>query len=88
MRNRIFLYPDAGSDGRNYITQKGTIEDLKRLEIELKDGEQLPFYCDDADDAGRPDDMNFEGTVHFDDEAKQWYVLIKDGSYRLASINR
>jgi hypothetical protein len=85
MRNRIFLYPYAGPSGRNYFKQQGTIEDLKRLDIELKEGNQLAFYCDDADDAGRPDEMNFDGTVHFDAEASQWYVLINDASYRLAS---
>lgn len=88
MRSRIFLYLYGGPGGRNYIKQQGTIEDLGRLGIVLKEGEQLHFYCDDADDEGTPDDMNFDGTVHFDSEVNQWYVLIDNASYRLASTEK
>jgi len=86
---RIFLYPGAGSGGRNYIKQIGTKQDIDFNDIKLKEGMRLSFYCDDADDAGKPDDLYFEGTMHFDSEKQQWYVLIDERTYRHASdLNR
>lgn len=35
-----------------------------------------------AGDEGRPGDLLFEGTVHFDSEKEQWYALIDESSYR------
>jgi len=46
---------------------------------------QLSFYCDDANDAGRPDELLFEGAIHFDAAKDQWYVVIDENSYRHAS---
>lgn len=85
MNDRIFLYPNAGSGGRNYIKQQGTLQDIEKLHIVLEENLVLHFYCDDADDAGKPDDLIFEGTAHFDPETKSWYVVIDEDSYRQAS---
>lgn len=32
-----------------------------------------------------PDELLFEGTVHFDTEKGQWYAIIDENSYRHAS---
>jgi hypothetical protein len=45
----------------------------------------LSFYCEDADDAGKPDDLLFDGIVHFDSEKQRWYVIVEESSYRHAS---
>ena len=82
---RIFLYPDAGPGGRNYINQIGTKRGMQLNGIKLEEGTRLNFYCDDADDAGKPDDLIFEGTVHFDAEKQQWYIVVDDSTYRHAS---
>lgn len=85
MRRRIFLYPGAGPGGRNYLRQVGTLRGIQEFGIELSEDLKLSFYCDDADDKGRRDDLYFEGTVHCDPEQKEWYVLIDESSYRPAS---
>lgn len=54
-------------------------------EVKLEEGERLGFYCEDADDDGKPDELVFEGTVHFDPDKKQWYAVIDENSYRHAS---
>jgi len=41
-------------DRRLVLTTRGTIEDLKRLGIELQEGLRLNVYSDDADDQGNP----------------------------------
>ncbi len=82
---RIFLYPYAGVGGRNYIKDIGTQQDIQLNDIKLQEGLRLSFYCEDEDDAGKQDDLLFEGTVHFDSEKQQWYVLVDENSYRHAS---
>lgn len=82
---RIFLQPYAGPGGRNYFKQIGTQQDVLLNDIRLEDGKRLSFYCEDADDKGEPDELLFEGTVHFDGEKQQWYAMIDENSYRHAS---
>ena len=79
---RIFLYPYAGPNGRNYLKQVGTLQDVLLSDIKLEEGTRLSFYCDDGDDDGKPDNLFFEGTVHFDPEKRQWYAIIDENSYR------
>ena len=78
---RIFLYPYAGPGGRNYFRQIGTLQDVSLNDIKLEDGARLSFYCDDGDKEGKPEGLFFEGTVHFDLEKQQWYVIIDEDSY-------
>jgi hypothetical protein len=80
--DRIFLYPYAGPGGRNYLRQIGTKQDLMVSENPVKEGQVVSFYCDDEDDAGNPDPLIFEGTVHFDSERSEWYVIVHEDSYR------
>lgn len=54
----------------------GTIADLARQGITLREGLILTFYTDDADDQGRPDDLRVEGIVHFDDENQRWVAAV------------
>jgi hypothetical protein len=80
--SRIFLYPYAGAGGRNYFKQIGTTQDVMLNDVRLKEGARMSFYCEDADDQGTPDDLLFEGIVHFDSEKNQWYAIIDESSYR------
>lgn len=82
---RIFLYPYAGPGGRNYLKQIGTTQDIMLNDIRLEENLRLSFYCEDADDEGKPDELLFEGTVHFDSDRNQWYAVIDENSYRHAS---
>jgi hypothetical protein len=67
---RIFLYPYAGPGGRNCFKQIGTTQDVM-LNDKAGRREKLNFYCEDEDDTGQPDDLLFEGTVHFGSDKQQ-----------------
>jgi hypothetical protein len=82
---RVYLYPYAGPGGRNYFKQIGTQQDVMLNDIRLEEGLRLSFYCEDADDSEKADELIFEGTVHFDHEKRQWYAIIDENSYRHAS---
>ncbi|MFZ1085682.1 MAG: hypothetical protein WAN35_12015 [Terracidiphilus sp.] len=86
MDERIYLYPYAGPGGRNYVKQLGTLQDIEKLHITFEENLVLHFYCDDADDSGKTDDLIFEGTAHFDLDRRSWYILIDEDSYRHTSM--
>jgi hypothetical protein len=50
----------------------GTIEDLSRQGIELREGLFLTFYMDDADLNGNPDDILVDGVVQYDESNRCW----------------
>lgn len=54
-------------------------------DIKLEEGLRLSFYCEDADDDGRSDELLFEGTVHFDAHKSEWYAIIDEDTYRHVS---
>ena len=86
--DRIFLYPYTGPGGRNYLKQIGTTQDLMVRTIQLTEGLTLKFYCDDADEAGNPDPLFFEGTAHFDHDRSEWYIIVNEDSYTHMSGNQ
>lgn len=65
-------------DDRNRLrlTCAGTIEDLRRQKIELREGLALTLYMDDADDDGRPDELRAAGMVQFNSEEECWVAEI------------
>ena len=78
MNGRIRLAPTGP---REYLNHYLTRDDIEREQIRLEDGLVLRFRCEDIDEAGIPDDLFFEGTVHRDGECDGWYVLINEASY-------
>jgi hypothetical protein len=54
----------------------GTLDDLARQGIELKEGLALMFYTDDADDQGQKDELETEGVVHFDTHEQCWLATV------------
>ena len=65
----------------------GTFEDLKLAGIAPKEGLRLAFYNDDADDSGNPDDLWFEGTLHYDPR-RGWGAIVDDQSFRSESADQ
>ncbi len=63
----------------------GTLEDLKRHGIQLKDNLVLTFYTDDEDDQGQADELRTEGVVHFDNQQQCWVAEINWAALRHAS---
>jgi hypothetical protein len=78
MNGRIHLAPTGH---REYLKHYLTMDDIKREQVRLEDGLVLRFRCEDIDEAGIPDDLFFEGTVHHETESDSWYVLINEASY-------
>jgi hypothetical protein len=67
------------------LTCSGTIQDLTRQGIQLREGLVVTFYTDDADDQGRPDELRVDGTVHFDSENQCWVAAVDWSALRHAS---
>lgn len=74
------MYPYAGPGGRNYLKQAETLQDIALSGVKLEEGARLHFYCGDADDEGKPDDLLFDGIAYFDSEKRQWYVIVEESS--------
>jgi hypothetical protein len=81
LSRRTYLYPYAGPGGKNYLRQLGTKDDIAKTGTILREGMRLSFWNDDSNDEGQPDPLYFDGIVHFDSEAGEWYVVIDDESY-------
>jgi hypothetical protein len=58
------------------LTCRGTFDDLIRLNIQLTEGLQVVFYADDSDTDGNSDEIEADGSVHFDKNANQWVGII------------
>jgi hypothetical protein len=78
-------FQNLDDDNRLKLTCAGTIEDLTRQGIELREGLVLTFYMDDADDEGRPDPLLAEGIVHYQEEDRCWVASIDWSALRHAS---
>jgi hypothetical protein len=62
----------------------GTFADLKEAGITPEEGLRLQFYNDDADDEGNPDDLLFDGIVHFQPE-RGWGAILEEASFHSVS---
>jgi hypothetical protein len=74
--------------GRIKLTLLGTLRDLERHGIVLREGLPLAFWCDDADDRGEFDEIHIEGVVHYNDDEKCWVAELDWDSFRHASDER
>ena len=79
---RIYFDPQNG----NFTL--GTFKDLEAEKISPIEGMRLPFYTDDADEDGNPDNLIFEGVIHFDKQTRRWFAVIDETSYRHESDER
>jgi hypothetical protein len=60
-------FHNADVHGRLRLNCVGTIEDLNRLHIELRDGQPLKLYSED---------LAVDGVVQYSDEEHLWVALI------------
>ncbi len=83
---RIYAdFQNLDDSNRLKLTCAGTIRDLKRQAVELREGLLLALYTDDADDQGRPDELRAEGTAHYNAEEGCWVAAIDWSALRHAS---
>lgn len=67
------------------LTCAGTVADLTRQGIELREGLVLTFCMDDADDQGQPDELLADGVVQFDPTKRLWVAAVDWSAVRHAS---
>ena len=83
---RIYVdFHKVDNQGRLVLTTLGTIKDLDRYGIELKEGMRLAFYSDDEDMEGHPDELRVDGTVLYDTDRGRWIAEIDWNEIRHAS---
>lgn len=74
------LYADfqnADAQGRVRLNAVGTIDDLARQQVLLKNGLTVDLYSDDADDQGQPQSLVAAGTVEFSPDEQCWVASIE-----------
>jgi hypothetical protein len=70
------------------LTCAGTLADLARQGIELRENLVLTLYMDDADDRGQADELLAEGVVHYHPEERLWVASVDWATVRHASETR
>jgi hypothetical protein len=69
-------FHNADANGRLRLNCVGTIEDLARRGITLRDGMLLTLYSDDLDANGQLDELLVDGVVSFSEEEHCWVAAI------------
>jgi hypothetical protein len=83
---RVYVdFHNADSQGRLRLNSVGTIEDLSRQHVELREGLNLEFYSDDLDENGALDKLLVDGVVSFSEEEECWVATIDWPAIRHAS---
>lgn len=70
------------------LTCAGTLADLSRQGIELREGLVLTLYMDDADDRGQPNELLAEGVAHYCPHEQVWVASVDWDRVRHASEDR
>jgi hypothetical protein len=69
-------FHNADASGRLRLNCVGTIEDLARQGIALREGMPLTLYMDDLDAKGQLDELLVDGVVSFSAEEHCWVAAI------------
>jgi hypothetical protein len=76
MNQRIYLHSGLGQDEKYFLKSQGTLEDLEKYNVALKEGLKLEFYDYDAGEDGKSENLVFDDVLHWDKEIEQWYATI------------
>ena len=77
VKPRVYAdFHNADAQGRLRLNCIGTMEDLSRHQVELREGLVLTLYSDDLDDKGRLDELLVDGVVSFSEEEHCWVASI------------
>lgn len=69
-------FHNADAQGRLRLNSVGTLEDLARQSVELREGLPLTLYSHDLDDRGQLDELRVDGVVSFSSEEHCWIAAI------------
>lgn len=81
-------FHNADSQGRVRLNCSGTLEDLSRQHIELRDGLRLTLYADDLDAEGQLDELLADGVVTYSADEHCWVASVDWSAIRHTSENR
>lgn len=83
---RVYVdFQNADAQGRLRLNSSGTIEDLSRQHIELRQGMTLQLYSDDVNEQGGPDELRVAGRVEYSADEQTWVAVIRWDEVRHAS---
>jgi hypothetical protein len=83
---RIYAdFNNADAHGRLRLNCIGTVQDLARQQVQLREGLNLALYDADADDQGMPDDLQVDGVAHYSAEEQCWVASIDWAAIRHVS---
>jgi hypothetical protein len=86
MRAKVYAdFNNADARGRLRLNCVGTIEDLAKQGITLRDGLALTLYSDDLDASEKLDEMLVDGVVSYSDEERCWVASIDWATIQHAS---
>jgi hypothetical protein len=86
VKPKVFVdFHNADPAGRVRLNCIGTMEDLSRQGIKLREGLDLALYSDDCDGKGQPDELLADGVVSFSEEEHCWVASIDWAAIRHAS---
>src|SRR5690349_20301018 len=78
-------FQNADPHGRVRLNCVGTMEDLARQRVELREGLLLTLYSDDLDEMGQPDELLADGIVSYSEDEHCWVATIDWAAIRHAS---
>ena len=77
VKPRVYAdFHNADANGRLRLNCVGTIEDLSRQGVALREGMLLTIYSDDLDAKGHADELLVDGVVSFSEEEHCWVAAI------------
>jgi len=89
MKLQIYAdFQNLDDESRVRLNCRGTLNDMSRLGRQFADGLEVTLYTDDADEAGKPDDLLVDGVVRHSDAEGIWVADVDWGSIRHASDKR
>jgi hypothetical protein len=78
-------FHNTDSSGRVRLNCCGTVEDLAKQHVELREGLVLTLYSDDTDDLGHADELLVDGNVVYSEAERCWVAAIDWSSIHHAS---
>jgi hypothetical protein len=88
-RPKIYAdFHNADANGRVRLNCVGTIEDLARQRVALREGMALTLYSDDVNSEGQSDDLLVDGVVTFSEDEHGWVAVIDWSEIHHASEER
>jgi hypothetical protein len=69
-------FHNADAQGRLRLTCIGSVNDLARQQVQLREGLGLLLYCHDVDDQGREARLVVEGSATYSQDEQCWVAVI------------